>query len=189
MNVFKLAIAALSAATLAGCAQGVTAPYVHYEVVGTRYLFHYAAGGRDFHTVIYGNPSAASKQAFDAAVIAAMQGRNWGPNTNFTTTPSESAREGYRVVMVFSGDGYISYKAVCGYIDPAALATVAERVVLLAAFCYRDRVLSVMRVYFSPFTELDDQGLDRAVAQAVLYLFPLRDPFIDPGDGRNVVVP
>ncbi len=188
MNVFKLAFGALLAVTLAGCAQGVISPYTYYARAGIRDLFQYAAAGRDFRTVIYGNPSPAPKQAFDAAVVAAMQGRNWGPTTNFTTSPAEGAREDYRVVMVFSGDRYVGGDAACGEIDPEALAPASDRVQLLATFCYRDQLLSQTHVDFDRIRELNDPTLDRAVAQAVVLLFPLRDPFID-SDRDRVVVP
>ena len=173
---------------VAACAGATTTDFVYYERTGVRQLFRYAAADRDFRAAIYGNPSAASKEAFDAAVIAAMQGSNWGPNTNFTTTPSESAREGYRVVMVFSGDRHYGGKAACRDIDPATLAPVTGRVQLQAAFCFRDQVLSEVRVKFDAFRGLNDPALDRAVAQAVLHLFPLRDPYMEPDNDRDVIV-
>ncbi len=182
----------------AGLAVGVSSPsnagatiteFVDYERPGVRSLFQYAAADRDFRTIIYGNPSAASKQAFDAAVIAAMQGRNWGPTTNFTTTPSESAHKEYRVVMIFSGERHYGGKAACGDVDPGALAPVRDRVRLQAAFCFRDRVLSEVQVKLDAFQGPNDPALDRAVAQAVLHLFPLRDPFIERDNDRDVIVP
>ncbi len=189
MNVFKLAFGALFAVTLAGCAQDVVSPYTYYGKAGLPQLFQYAAADRDFRTVIYGNPSPAPKQAFDATVVAAMQGRNWGPTTNFTTSPAEGARKDYRVVMVFSGDRYVGGDAACRDIDLDALAPASDRVRLQASFCYRDQLLSQTHVDFAGIRELNDPTLDRAVSQAVVLLFPLRDPYLDPDHDRNVVVP
>ncbi len=102
MKLARAAFAASFALSLAGCLGETTTLSVYYERTGVPSLFRYAASGRDFRTVIYGNPTTASQDAIDAAVIAAMQGRNWGPETNFTTTPSDDARGEYRVVMIFS---------------------------------------------------------------------------------------
>ena len=188
MSGTKLVFALGLALGVAACAGATTTDFVYYERTGVRQLFHYAAADRDFRAAIYGNPSAASKEAFDAAVIAAMQGSNWGPQTKFTTTPSESAREGYRVVMVFSGDRYYGGKAACRDIDSAALAPVAGRVQLQAAFCFRDQVLSEVRVRFDASRGLNDSALDHAVAQAVLHLFPLRDPYMEHDNDRDMIV-
>ncbi len=185
----KHTIAVLAAVWLAGCSNGTITDLVYYERPGVPALFQYAAGGRDSRTVIHGNPSAASKEAFDAAVVAAMQGRNWGSPTNFTTSPSESAREGYRVVLVFSGDRYFARKALCGDVDSAALTPATGRVQLQAAFCYRERIFSQVHTNFDAFRGLDDPVLDRAVAQTVLQLFPLRDPDIERRDEPIVIIP
>ncbi len=185
MTSDRLVRSAALALSLAGCAAQTTTEFVNYETPGTRELFQYAAAGRDFRTVIYGNPTKAAKETFDTAVIAAMQGRNWGAPTHFTTTPSENAREGYRVVLVFSGDRHYGGAAACRDIDPAALATVSDRVELQAAFCFRDRLLSNVHVGVAAFSSPDDARLDQAVAQAVLHLFPLRDPDRRPQGDRE----
>ncbi len=161
-------------------------PYYYYARPGIPDFFQYAAAGRDFQTVIYGNPTTAPKDAFDAAVVAAMQGRNWGPTTNFTTTPTVGPREGYRVVMAFGGDRYVSGNAICGDLDPAAFSA-TNGVDLHAAFCFRDRLFSEVRVDTGAFSTPDDPRLKDAVAQVVLNLFPLRDPYRD-RDGRRKII-
>ncbi len=175
MRHARLATAGIFALSLAACAGATITEYVSYDVSGVPSLFRYAASGRDFRTEIHGNPSAAPKAAFDAAVVAAMQGKTRGTSTNFSLARSASMREGYRVVMVFSGDRWVGGAAACREVDAGALAPVTERVELQAAFCFRDRVLSQTHVRFAAFSDTRDPGLDRAVSQAVLHLFPLRD--------------
>ena len=190
MKTSKLALSTVLGVLITGCAgQTTTVPYYYYARPGIPDFFQYAAAGRDFQTVIYGNPTTAPKDAFDAAVVAAMQGRNWGPTTNFTTTPTMGPREGYRVVMAFGGDRYISGKAICGDLDPAAFPPATDGVELHAAFCFRDQLFSEVHVGTGAFSTPDDPRLDRAVTQAVLHLFPLRDPYRDRDDRRKIFHP
>ncbi len=167
----RLAIA-LSLALLAACAGGVTTTYVDYDPVYSPDWFSYGAGGRDLRVVIRGNPTGAPQQEFERAVIASMQGRNWGPRTNFTTQPSESARQNYRVVMLFGGDRFAGGYALCADPDEIDLASAAGRVRLQAAFCLGDRPLSSLQVATDGVTSPTDPRLDRMVAAAVIELFP-----------------
>jgi len=172
------------------CSGAVTTQFVQYDASGVPELFRYGAVDRDFRTVIHGNPSAGTTEAFQTAVIDAMQGHTWGRRTNFTTTPSENARDGYRVVMVFSGEHHIGGRVVCQNPDPGTLALVTSQVHLQAAFCFEERVLSQVQVSFKSFSSLQNPVLGEAVSQAVLHLFPLRDPSrqADPSD-HDIVAP
>lgn len=180
MRHVKPAVAAIFILSLAACAGTTITEYVSYDVTGVPNHFRYAASGRDFRTEIHGNPSAVPKAAFDAAVVAAMQGKTRGTSTNFSLTPSASMRDGYRVVMVFSGDRLVGGAAACREVDAGALAPVTERVELQAAFCFEERVLSQAHVRFASFSDPQDPGLDSAVSQAVLHLFPRRDLTMQP---------
>jgi hypothetical protein len=91
--------------------------------------FGYAAGGRDLRVIIVGNPFGGDQAAFGRVVTDAMQGRNLGPQTNFTTTPGPSAREIYRVVMVFDPPNGLSADTTCQS-DPAALSSTARDAVV-----------------------------------------------------------
>ena len=173
-------LTALSLA-LGACAGSTTTTNVYYDKSGIPDIFRYAAVDRDFLTEIHGNPSAGSKAAFDASVIAATHGNARGLPTNFTTTPSANAREGYRMVMVFSGDRYMSAEAVCRDVDVASLKQVTGRVEIQAAFCYRDDVLSGAHVAYPK----GSAALEDAVTQVVLSLFPLYDPTIDKGNDTD----
>ena len=163
------------------CASATTTTNVYYDKAGIPDIFRYAAIDRDFLTEIHGNPSSASKAAFDAMVIAATHGNARGLPTNFTTTPSANARDGYRMVMVFSGDRYISAEAVCRDVDDASLKQITGRVEIQAAFCYRDDVLSGAHVAYPQGAP----ALEDAVTQVVLSLFPLYDPTIDKGNDTD----
>jgi len=170
---------------LAAACGGATATHsVTLHHTGTPELFRYAAGGRDLQTVVLGNPTAAPQGEFDRAVVAAMQGAPFGPETRFTTAPSARARPGYRVAMLFGDPSGLSGLRACRAADQAVSGT-AETVPgvtdggplhLQAAFCYRERVLSEARVDAGDIASPQDPKLRSAVRQAVLALFPRRDP-------------
>lgn len=180
MKLFEIARITALSLLVGACAGATTTTNVYYDKSGLPDIFRYAAIDRDFLTVIHGNPSDGSKAAFDASVIAATHGNARGLPTNFTTTPSANAREGYRMVMVFSGDRYMGAEAVCGDIDTASLAPITGKVEIQAAFCYREDMLSTVHVAYPRGAE----ALQSAVTQVVLSLFPLTDPTIDRGNNN-----
>ncbi len=181
-----LCIAVCSLALLAGCVAGVvTTTNVYYHGTYQTGLFGYVAGGRDLRVVVTGNPTGAPQEAFDQAVVAAMQGRNWGPTTHFTTRPSETAREAYWVSMIFGGDRYIGERAICRGgagrdIDPGA-----RPVRLQAAFCERTKPLTSLQVTVDDVASPDDPRLEAMVSAAVVELFPLYDGTRDDDDCRR----
>ncbi len=181
MSLLDIARLAALSLLVSACAGATTTTNVYYQKSGLPDIFRYAAVDRDFLTEIHGNPAGGSKAAFDASVIAAMHGNARGRPTNFTTTPSANAREGYRMVLVFSGEPYMSAGAVCGDVDSVSLKPAAGRVGIEAAFCYRDDVLSRAHVAYPQ----GSAALEDAVTQVVLSLFPRYDPTIDKGSNND----
>jgi hypothetical protein len=145
--------ATLALATLGGCSGTGVIDYVHLEPGYRQQQFAYAAGGRDLKADIQGNPFAMPKEEFDATVTDAMQGAHFGQPTNFTTTPGDSAREGYRVRLLFNGPGASSGRIVCAG-EPAIVGSSPEsgNVRLLAAFCNGDYPLSYLSAHVSGIT-------------------------------------
>ena len=179
-------IARLAALSLlvSACAGATTTTNVYYQKSGLPDIIRYAVSDRDFLTEIHGNPGGGSKEAFDAAVIAAMHGNAHGRPTNFTTTPSATTREGYRMVLVFSGEPYMSTGAVCGDFDLESLKPASGRVEIQAAFCYRGDVLSEVHVAYPQ----GSPSLESAMTQVVFSLFPLYDPTIDRGTDNDFLL-
>ncbi len=181
-----LGIAVCSLALLAGCGAGVvTTTNVYYLSTYQTSLFGYVAGGRDLRVVVTGNPTGAPQEAFDQAVVAAMQDKNWGPTTHFTTRPSETVREAYWVSMIFGGDRFIGDYAICRGgagrdIDPRA-----RPVRLQAAFCDRTKPLTSLQVTVDDVASPDDPRLEAMVSAAVIQLFPLYDGTRDDDDCRR----
>ncbi len=136
--------------------------------------FGYAAGGRDLHVVVVGNPFGGDQATFERAVTDTMQGRSVRQETNFTTSPGPSARREYRVVMVFNPQGNILGDKACQG-DPKSLPTAAGEgmaVVLVAAFCRSDQSLTQVRGDIGAATGPDDPVFGELVGQSTQALFP-----------------
>lgn len=184
MNFGKVVCATLFMVLLAGCAGMVKQNFVEYHTTAGPQLFRYAAVDRDFHTVIYGNPTTASKAAFDTAVLAAMQASSYGAETRFVVRPTENMRPGYRLVLAFTDDPVaLRMSTICAAVDPAAIGNAAPTVYLQAAFCFEDEVLTRTKLEFGPLAAPGDPQLAMAVTQSVRGLFQ-RDPTIA-GEGRD----
>ncbi|MFQ5958728.1 MAG: hypothetical protein ACE5LF_05100 [Alphaproteobacteria bacterium] len=186
MNQIKCVVCAAGALLLAACAGGVQVTHVEHEAANFPDVFRYAAADRDLRTQIYGNPTGAPVETFNSAVVAAMQGRNGGARTHFTTAPSASARDGYRVVLAFSRDPLLSGRAVCLGVAPEALAAATDTAHLRAAFCYRERALAYVELASDSWASPSDPRLARTVGSAVWQLFPPYDPDRPNNDGNEL---
>jgi hypothetical protein len=165
--------AALVCAPLAGCSGTGIIDYVRLEPGYRAQQFAYAAGGRDLTADIQGNPFAMPKEEFDATVTDAMQGAHFGQPTNFTTTPGDSARQGYRVRLLFNGPGASSGRIVCAG-EPAIVGPSPEsgNVRLLAAFCNGDYPLSYLSAHVSGIRDAHDPTFRDFMQQVTTNLFP-----------------
>ena len=148
-------------------------------------LFNYAAGGRDLAVQTVGNPfveAGIDDQAFAALVTDAMQGRNLGQPTRFTTAPGESARPQYKVVIAFDPVEPASYRALCdGAVDSGPTG---ERIRVKAAFCQGgrstgQRVLTGVRADMVADAGPRSEAFDRMMAGVTRDLFPLWDNDFD----------
>lgn len=136
--------------------------------------FGYAAGGRDLRVIVVGNPFGGDQAAFQRAVTDAMQGRNHGQQTNFTTNPGPSARADYRVVMVFNPPGNLIADKICQS-DPASVPTTpggGTAVTLVGVFCRADRSLTQVRGEVDAAAGIDDPVFAALVGQSTQALFP-----------------
>ena len=183
MKLFDMARLIALSLVVSACAGATTVTNVYYEKGDLRGIFLYVASDRDFLIEIHGNPSGKSQAAFDASVIAAIQGSSFGRLTNFTTSPSANTSERYRMVMVFSGDRYSGATSICRDVDSQKSG--AGRVEIQAAFCYRDKTLSQLNVSYTQ----GSSALENAMSQVVINLFPAYDPINDPRrDDDDVII-
>ncbi len=167
------ACAALALLALTGCSRVGIIDYTRLEPGYRLQQFAYAAGGRDLMTDIQGNPFAMPQEEFNAAVTEAMQRAHFGPATNFTTAPNETARPGYRVRLLFNGPAASTGAMFCAG-DPAIVGPSPEsgNVRLLAAFCNDASPLSYLSARVSGLEDAHDPAFRAFMRQVTTNLLP-----------------
>lgn len=140
--------------------------------------FAYAGAGRDLKVEVIGNPFGGDPAAFGKTVTDYMQGNHWGPRTNFTTTPGASARESYRVVMLFNPPRTLVGMRLCRE-EASSLPSESgrEEIVVFAAFCRRNESLTEIKGRIDGATGPGDPIFGDLVAQATNALFPPKRRF------------
>lgn len=128
----RLAILALGAALAACSNERVVADHPAPAYTGAE--VSYAASDRDLRVVIHGNPFGIDQQRFEQLVTDNMQNRILGVRTNFTTTPNQSARPLYRVVMAFNPAETMLNSYLCSG-QPIRTSPPGGPIVVQGAFC------------------------------------------------------
>ena len=183
---FQLPVLLLAAAAVAACDYNHRRSYV--EPTYRPSLFNYAAGGRDLEVQTVGNPYAArglGDQDFPEFIVASMQGHNLGQPTNFTTAPGDTARDQYKVVIVFNPVEPATYRSLCE--GEAQSGPTEEKVRVKAAFCQGgrssgERVLTGVRADVVAEAGPNSDAFQRMMAGVTRDLFPLQDQDFDNDD-------
>ncbi len=138
------------------------------------------SGGRDTLVVVRGNPFNMDQKAFEKAVIDAMQGQNWGPRTNFTAGPSETAGKGFRVVMLFNGPKTVLTGELCRTPEKFGSGKGGEELRVRAAYCNKDVPLTEVNAWTDPVAGTKAPNFARLVIRTTRELFPLPFRFYNP---------
>lgn len=170
MRYLVLSIALL--AGLSGCG-GATVFTTYYDSLYSPDEVTLAAANNPALAVIRGNPFAADRD--NAAVLAAMQGVNFGPRLLFSQSPRADDRYGYKVILDFGAPSFGGGPCSLGPTPPAPRPT-AERMDVYAAFCIGDRLLSEAGGSVGGVTGPDDPKLRRLIADLLVALTPPYDP-------------
>jgi hypothetical protein len=125
---------------LSACADASIVHYSYYDSAYTPDHVQLAAASGTALAVIRHDPFPGDRD--NAGVLAAMQGRNLGPRMYFSQTPRPDDKYGYKVVITFgAGDG--GYRAQCTATSTPPAATPPNGPILVsAAFCVGDRLLT-----------------------------------------------
>ncbi len=143
------------------------------------------SGGRDTLVVVRGNPFNMDQKAFEKVVIDAMQGQNWGPRTNFTAGPSETARKGFRVVMLFNGPKTVLTGELCKAPEKFGSVNGGEELRVRATYCNGDHPLTEVNAWTDPVAGTKAPNFARLVIRTTRELFPL--PFRSYNFGHDVL--
>lgn len=96
-------LAIISVVTLTACTSAVT---VSRQNVAQNYLpeelYVVATGQNQLRTTIIGQPFDIPRDAFEAAVLAGLEGKNFGPRLNLSTDPQQEDQRKRRVVLAFN---------------------------------------------------------------------------------------
>ena len=166
---------ALMAVVLAGCGRVII-----YGVDYDSYMAgdaDFAGGGRDFLTVIRGNPfTQVSKQKFDQAVTDPMQTAPEGFRTHFTTRPSANARIAYRIVLLFDGPKTAIGSDLCQSLETLGSRPQSRTIRIQGAFCVDDHALSEAIGEMRRVSGPRHRDFAFLIDQITKFLLPVYDP-------------
>ncbi len=166
----------LAALVLGASAVGSCAAATKFESTqfGGRYQgveFEYIAGGRDFHTVVRGNPFGGDDAVFANRVVAILNARNTRQRSNFTTEPGPSARLQFRMVLVFNPVGRAPPNTLCSEPDSVEAAPPNPQTIAVhAAYCNGAVAVTSVRGSVGG----DDDAFEQLLAEMLTLLFPHR---------------
>ena len=135
--------------------------------------FGYAGALGAIRVIVAGDSLATEASVLGKAGTDAMQGRHWGPRTNFTALDHPGARPSYRVVMMFNPAPTIGGMRLCRE-DPASLPVVPlqHEIVLFSAFCRGGETLTEIKGRIAGAASPDNPAFAELVGQVTHALFP-----------------
>ena len=169
-----LALAALSALGLAGCADGpVTRPAYVYDAYDLSVLNGPAANG-GMAAYLSGDPFPGQEAALKRVVDRVLTDHRFGARFPVTTDPSPALRKAaYKVVLVFDPPVKSDEYAVCDKGElPKSLGRHDGGVTVLAIFCEGFRRMTSTQGYVPAASAPDDPRFVALLKQITLDLFP-----------------
>jgi hypothetical protein len=164
----------LVGSTLCACADMSIVHNSYYNSAYTPGHVQLAAASGPALAVIRNDPFPADRD--NAGVLAAMQGRNFGPKMFFTQAPRPDDRYGYKVVLDF-GSASARYASQCT-VAPAPPAAVPSSgpIAVTATFCVGDLLLTDASGSISGASGPDDPLFRRLIGDLMVALTPPYDP-------------
>lgn len=146
--------------------------------------FGYAGARGAIRVIVAGDAMDTDPAALGKAVTDAMQGRHWGPRTNFTTLDHPGIRPSYRVIMMFNPAPTMVGMRLCRE-DPSTLPVVHPDagIVLFSAFCRGGETMTEIKGRIGGASSPDNPGFAELVGQVTHALFPPDRRFEDEQSG------
>lgn len=171
-------ITAVAALTLAACAGGVS---VSRNDVAPGYLpeelYVVATGANELRTVIVGDPFGVPAKTFQSAVLASLEGRNFGPRLNLSTEPKTEDRRKRQVVLTFNPTNINQADDLCaGSADTAKIADTGGNLTVTGVYCAGDHYLTQATARSSGISGINTEQFRHLMTQLAIALFPDENP-------------
>lgn len=170
-RMIGLAAAACLPLALGACGTRVVAD--EPTAVYSRSEVGYGFGDRDARVRVIGNPFPVPKPVLERTVTDAMQNKALGIRTHFTTTPDDTARPDYWVVMAFNPARDVLAARLCGAETLATAPPDGGPVVVEAAVC-RPGAMTSATGWIDEVTGVDDPRFRQLIGDLTFALFPIR---------------
>ena len=133
----------------------------------------YGAGNRDLRVVLHGDPFGLPPERFAEKVLPHMQNRVAGVKTNLTTTPNETARRYYKVVLAFNVAETMLNSSLCTD-GPIPTSPPGGPIVVQGAFCRSGGALTSATGWLDRPQGPDDPDFRNLISDMTFALFPSR---------------
>jgi hypothetical protein len=171
-------ITVVAAVTLVACGGGVS---VARNDVAPGYLpeelYVVATGENELRTVIVGDPFGVQVKTFQSAVLASLEGRNFGPRLNLSTDPKTEDRRKRQVVLTFNPININQADELCaGSAETTKIADTGGSLTVTGVYCAGDHYLTQATVRSSGILGTDTQQFRNLMTQLAIALFPDENP-------------
>lgn len=135
----------------------------------------------EMQVVVYGNPfyPGMPDPVFSETMAQAMRGSHFGPPVDFTTKPASRNRNGYRVVLQFTGGPALSGRHLCraaaGQEEPPSTES-SGSIPVRMAFCQGPKLLTEVLAHFGGAGGITVEDSEKLVSRMTLTLLPPTNP-------------
>lgn len=171
----SLAAAALvGGLSLTGCAGVGSVVPGSADMSDVRSELTYAASGRDLRTEIVGNPFHSDQATLNTSVTGAMNEAIQFVRTNFTTSPNQTARPDYRMLVVFNPTDNPLSSLLCSH-GPFKTGPATGNLQVMVAFCRDSGTLSSATGWISGVTDPNAPAFRSLIMDATRTTFPAQN--------------
>ncbi len=174
-NLRRDLLTATAMVALAACAGAVTV--TNHNNVAASYapeeLYVVATGDNELRTVIIGNPFDMPKVAFETAVLATMEGRNFGPRLNLSTDPKQEDARKRHVVLAFDLANRGNASSLCaGSANATKVQPTGAKLTVTGVYCAGNLPLTQATARAGQVTGINSERFRSLMTQLAIALFP-----------------
>lgn len=180
-------IAIASSVVLSSCAGAVvvTSQYVDQSYSSAQLGFA-TKNGEQIPVIINGDPFNTDPDTLNDAVLAAMNGSNFGPVVEFAVDPKTPATQDSRVVMAFNPRGPVDVNTFCTS-APQTEGTTGNTVRIAAAYCEGTYTLTSANVRADDVEGPQSAKFNDMTVQLTQALFPPFNPNFPNGGNDSCI--